>query len=142
MITNTTILAFDFGEKRIGVAVGDDGLRHAHPLSVINSERRDDRFAEIARLINEWRPAKLVVGRPLHMDGTPDEASARANRFANQLRGRFGLPVDEIDERLTSADASSRLAEAGIRGRAGKPHLDSVAAQLILEGYFDAASRA
>jgi putative Holliday junction resolvase len=136
---NGTILAFDFGEKRIGVAVGETSVRQAHPLTVIDAEKRDDRFGRIAALIAEWKPATLVVGHPLHMDGTPHEITARAARFANQLRGRFGLPVAEIDERLSSADAASRLAEAGHSARDAKRHLDSVAAQLILQGYFDAS---
>ena len=135
---NGTILAFDFGEKRIGVAVGESSVRQAHPLEVIDAEKRDDRFGRIASLINEWKPGTLVVGRPLHMDGTPHEITARAARFANQLRGRFGLPVAEVDERLSSADASSRLAEAGQSSRDARRHIDSVAAQLILQGFLDA----
>ena len=137
---NGTVLAFDFGEKRIGVAVGEAAVRQAHPLTVIDSERRDERFDRIARLIDEWKPATLVVGRPVHMDGTPHAMTARAARFANQLRGRFGLPVAEVDERLSSADAESRLAEAGHSARDARRHLDSVAAQLILQGYFDASA--
>lgn len=137
---NGTVLAFDFGEKRIGVAVGETTVRQAHPLTVIDSERRDERFDRIGRLIDEWRPAQLVVGRPVHMDGTPHTMTARAARFANQLRGRFGLPVAEVDERLSSADAESRLAEAGHSARDARRYLDSVAAQLILQGYFDASA--
>lgn len=138
VLPNGTLLAFDFGEKRIGVAVGEPAVGHSHPLTVIREERTDDRFAAISRLLAEWRPVGLVVGKPVHMDGTTHAMTARAARFANQLRGRFGLPVAEVDERLTSADAESRLHEAGQRGRAAKDHLDSVAAQLILQGYLDA----
>lgn len=133
-----TVLAFDFGEKRIGVAVGEPSVGHSHPLTVIRQERTDDRFTAIAGLLSEWKPVGLVVGKPVFMDGTAHAMTARTIRFANQLRGRFGLPVIEVDERLTSADAESRLHEAGQRGRAAKDHLDSVAAQLILQGYFDA----
>ena len=133
-----TLLGFDFGEKRIGVATGETLLRQAHPLTVIASEQVDARFAAIAKLIAEWRPVGLVVGRPVHMDGTPHALTARCERFANQLHGRFRLPVDLAEERLTSADAESRLHEAGHTSRSARRHLDAVAAQLILQGYLDA----
>ena len=135
-----TLLAFDFGEKRIGVAVGELALRQAHPLATIRSERNDERFGAIGKLIAEWQPVRLIVGRPTAVDGRAHEMTARCSRFANQLRGRFNLPVSEVDERFTSADAASRLHEAGLDGRQAKQHLDSVAAQLILQGYFDVAS--
>jgi putative Holliday junction resolvase len=137
-----TLLAFDFGERRIGVAVGETLLRQAHPLATIRSERNDDRFTAIGKLIAEWQPARLIVGHPLSPEGAPHEMTARCRRFANQLRGRFGLPVSEIDERYTSTDAASMLHDAGLNGRQAKNHLDSVAAQLILQGYFDVATDA
>lgn len=137
---STTLLAFDFGEKRIGVAVGDARLKQSHPLATIHGERNDDRFAAIEKLIAEWQPSHLIVGQPLSPDGTPHEMTARCTRFANQLRGRFGLPVSEMDERYTSTDAASMLHDAGLNGRKAKKHLDSVAAQLILQGYFDVSS--
>src|SRR6185369_13503304 len=88
-----TMIAFDFGERRIGVAVGESQLGLAHPLATITSERSQTRFDSIAALIAEWRPVTLVVGLPLHMDGTEHELTARARRFARQLEGRFQLPV-------------------------------------------------
>jgi putative Holliday junction resolvase len=100
-----TVLAFDFGEKRIGVAVGEWQLRQAHPLTVIHGEANAARFAALAALIREWQPASLVVGRPTSLDGAETAMTARCTRFANQLRGRFGLCVDYVDERLSSADA-------------------------------------
>ena len=100
-----TVLAFDFGEKRIGVAVGEWALRQAHPLTVIRSEANAERFARIAELLREWQPVGLVVGVPLALDGTPHAMTARCTRFANQLRGRFGLPVETAEERLTSVEA-------------------------------------
>jgi putative Holliday junction resolvase len=138
MPESKTVLAFDFGEQRIGVAVGESALRHTHPLTTINCERKDERFARIQTLIGEWRPAVLVVGRPVHLDGTPHAMTARCARFANQLRGRFGIPVTEVDERLTSVDAASRLGESGLSARDARGHIDAVAAQIILQGYFDA----
>lgn len=100
-----TVLAFDFGEKRIGVAVGEWALRQAHPLTVIRGEANAERFARIAELLREWQPQSLVVGLPLALDGTPHAMTARCTRFANQLRGRFGLPVETAEERLTSVEA-------------------------------------
>ena len=110
-----TLLAFDFGEKRIGVAVGNSISRTAQPLLTIQDERNAPRFAAIAGLIGEWQPAALVVGAPCNDDGSPHELTRLCQRFANRLKGRFGLPVILVDERYTSTAASSRLNEAGIR---------------------------
>jgi len=133
-----TLLAFDFGEKRIGVAVGELLTGQAHPLTTIRAEANRERFASIGQLLAEWQPVRLVVGRPLHLDGTPHAMTARCQRFANQLRGRFALPVDEEDERLSSVAAEDCLHEAGLSSRDARPHLDAVAAQLILQSYLDA----
>jgi putative Holliday junction resolvase len=130
------VLAFDFGEKRIGVAVGDLGLRIAHPLTTIRAEDNTTRFAEIAKLIAEWRPARLVVGLPMHADGTEHEVSRLARRFAQRLEGRFGVPVALVDERLTSRAAESRMRESGVREDKIKASLDAAASQEILESYF------
>lgn len=136
-----TVLAFDFGLKRIGVAVGDWETRTAHPLETIHEEVNDRRFARIAALLTEWRPVALVVGLPLSLAGEEHELSRRCRRFANQLHGRHGLPVSLVDERLTSLAAEARLGEAGVYGRARKAALDSVAAQEILRSYFDESIR-
>jgi putative Holliday junction resolvase len=114
-----TVLAFDFGLKRIGVAVGEPELATAHPLPAVAG------FAEIEKLVAEWRPGLLVVAHPL---------AGRVERFARRLEGRFKLPVARVDERFTSVEAESRL-----RGVKRKP-IDSVAAQLILEQYFHEAA--
>ena len=139
-----TVLAFDFGEKRIGVAVGEWELRQAHPLTTIHGEANRDRFAAVAALIDEWRPVSLVVGMPLATDGSAHAMSARCTRFANQLRGRFGLPVDYADERYSSVEAEERLREPGSRSHRGarrgqdaKAQIDTLAAQIILQSYFD-----
>jgi putative holliday junction resolvase len=132
-----TLLGFDFGTKRIGVAVGETLLGHAHPLTVIHGEANDDRFSSIQKLLEEWRPVGFIVGLPTHMDGTEHEMTARSRRFASQLNGRFGLPVQLVDERLTSADAQTRLRESGKTAKSAKKHLDAVAAQLILQTWFD-----
>ena len=96
-----TVLAFDFGTRRIGVAVGEAMLKNARPLTTIDAAANDARFAAIGRLIAEWQPARLVVGLPLALDGSAHEMTARSRRFANQLHGRFGLPVALVDERLS-----------------------------------------
>jgi len=132
-----TVLAFDFGEKRIGVAVGESLLGIAHPLQTISAESNDARFEAIATLIAEWRPAQLVVGLPAHLDGTEHALSRLCRKFAQRLHGRFNLPVALVDERLSSAEASQSLKQAGIAGRRQKPVLDQVAAQTILQSYFD-----
>jgi len=136
------ILAFDFGEKRIGVAVGDMEIGIAHPLTTIATESNDERFAAIGALVSEWKPALLVVGLPLHMDGTEHELTRLCRRFARRLEGRFGIPTQLVDERLSSAEASQSLGEAGIRGIAQKAMLDQVAAQHILCSYLDNQSHA
>lgn len=130
------VLAFDFGEKRIGVAVGEWETRTAHPLETIAGEANAPRFARIGELIGEWRPVELVVGLPLGLDGEEHELTRRCRRFANQLNGRFGLPVRLVDERLTSVEAERRLREAGLGVRDNKAAVDSLAAQEILQDYF------
>ena len=138
-----TLLGFDFGLARIGVAVGELETAHASPLTTIAAEAGDARFAAISRLIAEWRPVGLVVGSPTHLDGTEHELTARCRRFANQLRGRFNLPVAECDERLSSAAAEVVLQEAGARSwQARKPLLDAVAAQIILQHFLDSTRHA
>ena len=132
-----TLLAFDFGEKRIGIAVGEEALAQAHPLTTIRSEINTERFAAIAALITEWKPVRLVVGLPVALDGTPHAMTARCTRFANQLRGRFGLPVDYAEERLSSVEAEERLRESGHTTKSAREHLDAMAAQIILQGYFE-----
>ena len=122
-----TVLAFDFGLKRIGVAVGEPELRSAHPLPAVSE------FPEIEKLIAEWKPAKLVVGLPMREQGEHPLAK-RVEKFARRLEGTFRLPVARIDERFTSVEAESRL--RGLKKKA----VDSVAAQLILEQYFDQAA--
>lgn len=132
-----TVLAFDFGEKRIGVATGETLLASAHPLTVIHAESNDDRFAAIGKLVDEWRPVQLVVGLPTHADGTPHDMTRLATKFAERLQRHFKLPVALADERLTSLDAEARLRETGRNARTAKPLLDAVAAQLILQTWFE-----
>jgi putative holliday junction resolvase len=134
-----TVLAFDFGEKRIGVAVGECELRSASALLTFDSETNDARWSAVAGLIAEWSPVRLVVGLPLSAEGEAHGMTARAQRFARQLEGRYGLPVALQDERYTSVEAERQLRDdAGVRDwRSRKQKLDAHAAQLILKDYFD-----
>ncbi len=139
-----TLLGFDFGLKRIGVAIGtwaENGrLQSSRALTTIAAEDNTTRFTAISTLIAQWQATRLVVGEPRHMDGTEHELTARCIRFSNQLHGRFKLPVDRIDERLSSVEAESALATrrsaTGAGGRAGtqiKQRIDAEAARVILE---------
>lgn len=134
------VLAFDFGLKRIGVAIGiqlDTGqAASARALTTIDNEANDARFAAIAALVAEWQPVRLLVGRPLNEDGTPHEMTARCGRFANQLRGRFRLPVDDVDERFSSTEADANLRERGLSWQQRKTRVDAEAALIILQSWF------
>ena len=136
-----TVLAFDFGEKRIGAAVGEPLTGIAHPLTTIHAADKQRRYAAIGELIHEWQPARLVVGLPSHMDGSEHALTRLARKFADDLGRRFGLPVDLVDERLTSAAAESSLGEAGLNAKQRKAHVDAVAAQQILQDYLDREGR-
>ena len=134
---DATVLAFDFGTRRIGVAVGNTLTRAAHPLQTIDAANADAGSASIAALIDEWRPARLVVGLPVHADGTGHAMTARARAFAHDLERRFALPVALADERYTSELARQALATSGRGGRADRDLRDRVAAQMILQAWFD-----
>jgi putative Holliday junction resolvase len=136
-VESGTVLAFDFGERRIGIAVGEHLINSANPLTTIDNESNEVRFATITQLINEWQPKLLVVGLPLSLDGSETEVTQLCKKFARRLNGRFNLPVIMIDERYSSTEASQLLNESGIKGRAQKAMLDQVAAQTILRSYFD-----
>jgi putative Holliday junction resolvase len=131
------VLAFDFGKKRIGVAIGNTAVGVAHPLATVDSEVTERRFALIGQLIQTWQPVLLVVGLPLHSDGTVHELTQLSQRFARRLSGRFNIKVIMKDERYTSETASATLREAGITGRKQKAVLDQIAAQQILQSFFD-----
>lgn len=132
-----TILAFDFGEKRIGIAVGETMLKVAHPLITIEAEENEIKFSQIANLIQEWRPSLLIVGLPTHLDGEAHALTQLSKKFAQRLEGRFNLPVKMVDERLSSAEASQNLRDVGINSTKQKAMLDAVAAQIILQSYFN-----
>lgn len=135
--TKGTVLGFDFGEVRIGIAVGEIEMQTAHPLETINSPINDIRFKRIEALIAEWSPVALVVGLPTHADNQADEATALSRRFGQRLQGRFNLPVYWVDERWTSVVADHLLTEANVFGRKRKQVLDQIAAQAILQTFFN-----
>ena len=121
-----SFLAFDFGTRRVGVATGNTLTRSAEPLRTL-AVVGEARFLAIARLIDEWRPDALVVGVPCHPDGAPHDNTARAQRFARQLQGRFRLPVHEVDERYSTTEAIG----------AGARDLDAASAAIILNQYLN-----
>ena len=131
------MLGFDFSEQRIGVAVGEHVLATANPLITIDSESNEVRFEAINKLVKEWQPKLLIVGLPLSLDGAETNVTQLCKKFARRLNGRFNLPVILIDERYSSVEASDLLNQSGIKGRAQKEMLDQIAAQTILQSYFN-----
>ncbi|HLU78368.1 MAG TPA: Holliday junction resolvase RuvX [Burkholderiaceae bacterium] len=125
-----TLLAFDYGLKKIGVAIGNTLTRQARPLQVLRPVTKEQRFQAIEAVLREWGPQRVVVGLPLTTDGQEQYASLRCRRFANQLHGRYGLAVELVDERGTSVEAQAVLGN--------NDDDDAVAAALILQRYFDA----
>lgn len=121
----SVLLGFDYGEKLIGVAVGNTLTSSARALCSVRADRRDARFAAIGDLIREWQPALLVVGLPLAREGAEQLRTTQARRFANQMHGRFGVPIAMVDERWTSREAED----------AGAEDVDAESARLILEQY-------
>jgi putative Holliday junction resolvase len=122
-----TILGFDFGLKRIGVAVGNSLIRQAQPLTIISAATNDAKFAAIDALLKEWQPTRCIVGLPRHPDGAEHEMTVRCRRFANQLQGRYGVVTALVDERYSSAVIAQKRGEA----------IDAQAAAIILQQYFD-----
>lgn len=126
-----TVLCFDFGLARTGVAMGNTLVRSASPLTIIHAERNDERWVAVEKLVAEWQPAFFVVGVPRHGDGSDSEFTARCERFARQLGGRFRKPVCTVDERYSSVMVEH-----------GRDKIDDEAAAVILQQYFDETSEA
>ena len=126
-----TLLGFDYGRKRIGVAVGQELTQSATALTTVRAHDGRPDWSAIERLLEEWQPDALVVGIPYHMDGSDQPMTQAARRFSRQLRGRYRLPVYEVDERL-----SSYIVETGLSGRTtASPDIDPLAAQIILQDW-------
>ena len=138
-LSTRLIVGFDYGTKNIGVAVGQGLTRSARPLCQLKARDGIPRWEEIEALIKEWQPDALVVGLPLNMDGSPSDMSARAQKFANRLHGRFGLPVFTNDERLTTFEAKGQRRRQGdFEQNYGDNPVDALAACLLLQGWLDA----
>jgi putative holliday junction resolvase len=133
-----TYLAFDFGERRIGVAVGNDVTESSTALTTIDATNDELRFSAITPLVNEWAPHAFVVGHPTHASGDAHAMTERAERFARQLQGRYRRAAHLIDERYSSVDAVEALTRRGVAGQHQKKHIDSQAAAIILARFFEA----
>ncbi len=136
--TARTILAFDFGLKQIGVAVGNTVTGTTRPLNTLSAREGIPDWAQIAGLVAEWQPDILLVGDPVNMDGSDSELARRARKFGNRLHGRLGLPVEMVDERLSSFEAKQAAREQGHRGDYRSRPVDSLAAEIILRSWLAA----
>jgi len=137
-----TIVAFDFGLRRIGIAVGQNITASANPISAISNSDTGPDWQAISAILSEWRPARLIVGMPLHKDGSPSEMVRHINQFIGELE-RFSRPVETVDESYSSLEASELLKlerTLGLRGRINKEAIDSVAAMLIAERWLGRSS--
>lgn len=134
-----TLLAFDFGTKSIGVAIGQQLTGTARPLNAIKAQDGIPDWSKIEALLKEWQPDRVVVGLPLNMDGTEQPLTARARKFANRLHGRFGVQVDLHDERLSTIEARADLFARGGFRALNKGSVDSLSAVIILESWFENA---
>jgi putative holliday junction resolvase len=132
-----TLLGFDFGMKNIGIAIGQELTSTANPLTAIKARDGIPDWSQIEKLLKEWQPDLLIVGLPLNMDGTEQEMTAAAKRFGNRLNGRFNIPVEWQDERLTTYEA---LDQMGIRSKMDsrqRSDVDQLSAQLILQSWLN-----
>lgn len=128
----STVIAFDFGLRQIGVATGNTLLETTQPLTVLNAKDGIPDWHAVESLVDEWQPDLVVVGDPLNMDGSVSELCQRARKFARRLEGRLGIPVEMVDERLSSFEAKQSSREQGHAGDYKKQPVDSQAAELIL----------
>ncbi|MDH5183470.1 MAG: Holliday junction resolvase RuvX [Gammaproteobacteria bacterium] len=128
-----TVIGMDFGTSKIGIAVGQTITQTSRPLLTIKSKKGKPNWAELDQIIKEWQPVALVVGRPVHMDGTEQEMTEKADKFARQLEQHYRLPLFQIDERLSSHEAESLLDEAYGKQHYAREEVDKLAASLILQ---------
>lgn len=135
-MANRTLIAFDFGTKSIGVAIGQEVTGTARPLTAFKAQDGVPDWSKVEKMLNEWQPDLIVVGLPLNMDGTEQPLTARARKFANRLHGRFGKPVELQDERLSTVEARADLFERGGFRALDKGQVDATSAVIILESWF------
>jgi putative Holliday junction resolvase len=138
--THNTVIGFDFGMKRIGVAVGQTITKTAQPLGTIKTTQGAPQWDQLTKYFKKWQPDALVVGIPLNMDGSEQPLTAAAKKFADLLRNHFKIPVYGMDERLTSVEAKARLFDQGGYKALKNAEVDSIAAQLILQNWLTQAS--
>ncbi|WP_071873371.1 Holliday junction resolvase RuvX [Atopomonas hussainii] len=131
------VMGFDYGTRQIGLAIGQPLLGSARELCTLKARDGVPDWQQIERLLKEWQPDALVVGMPLNMDGSPSEMSARADKFARRLHGRFGLPVHTHDERLTTFEAKGQRLQHGQRDGFNQRPVDALAAALMLQGWLE-----
>ncbi|GAB7217457.1 MULTISPECIES: Holliday junction resolvase RuvX [Dickeya] len=134
---NRTLLAFDFGTRSIGVAIGQEITGTARPLTSLKAQDGIPDWQKVEKLLNEWQPALVIVGLPLNMDGTEQPLTARARKFAQRLHGRFGVTVELHDERLSTVEARADLFERGGFRALDKGSVDAASAVIILESWFE-----
>ncbi len=135
----STVIGFDFGKQRTGIAIGNTMTGIATPHTVIQSKNNKPDWDKITKLFNEWRPEQIVVGVPYHLDGKSSEMTEVALRFARQIEGRYNLAVHTINEQLSSREAEQRLKQSRQQGRnkkITKEDIDKLAAAIILESWF------
>ncbi|MBQ4783172.1 Holliday junction resolvase RuvX [Pectobacterium versatile] len=137
-MSSRTILAFDFGTKSIGVAIGQEITGTARALTSFKAQEGIPDWQKVEKLLSEWQPNLVVVGLPLNMDGTEQPLTARARKFANRLHGRFGIAIELHDERLSTVEARADLFERGGFKALDKGSVDAASAVIILESWFDA----
>ena len=130
------ILSFDFGEKRIGVAIGNNITKNSHPLETINTAKVKERYKIIESLLMTWKPIKLVIGYPLNEDGTISKMSLLAKKFGTKLKNKYNIPTIMIDERFSSIEADLELKKFEKNFKKRKIVIDQVAAMIILDSFF------
>ena len=133
-----TVLAFDYGTRNLGAAAGQTLTATATELAPLKAHNGVPDWAAVKRLLEEWQPDLVVVGLPLNMDGSDSELTAQARKFGRRVHGRFGVPVEMMDERLSTFAAKGEAMDRGHRGHYGRDPVDSIAARLILESWFAA----
>lgn len=136
-MSSRTILAFDFGTKSIGVAIGQEITGTARALTSFKAQEGIPDWQKVEKLLSEWQPDLVVVGLPLNMDGTEQPLTARARKFANRLHGRFGVAIALHDERLSTVEARADLFERGGFRALDKGSVDAASAVIILESWFE-----
>lgn len=135
-LSNSSVLCFDYGTRTIGVAVGQSVTHSASPLNTLPARDGIPDWDQIGKLLDEWKPLRVLVGLPLNMDGTESELSVRARKFANRIHGRFGIAVAMVDERLSSFEARGEIIQQTGSRDFKKHGIDSLAAKLILESWW------